>query len=67
MKLSARWLYGVAAFAATLIAVSAIVQSVRQGSWSPILSVGWLAAVIVAVLAPRGTCRCLQIRRRQPR
>jgi hypothetical protein len=67
MKLSARWLYGVAAFAATLIAVSAIVQSVRQGSWSPILSVGWLAAVIVAVLAPRGTRRCLQIRRRQPR
>ena len=67
MKLSARWLYGVAAFAATLIAVSAIVQSVQQGSWSPILSVGWLAAVIVAVLAPRGTRRCLQIRRRQPR
>jgi hypothetical protein len=67
MKLSARWLYGVAAFAATLIAVSAIVQSIRQGSWSPILSVGWLAAVIVAVLAPRGTRRCLQIRRRQPR
>jgi hypothetical protein len=67
MKLSARWLYGVAAFAATLVAVSAIVQSIRQGSWSPILSVGWLAAVIVAVLAPRGTRRCLQIRRRQPR
>ena len=67
MKLSARWLYAAAAIAAMLIAVSAIVQSVRQGSWSPILSVGWLAAVIVAVLAPRGTRRCLQIRRRQPR
>jgi len=41
--------------------------SVRQGSWSPILSVGWLAAVVIAVISPRGTRRCLQIRRRQPR
>ena len=67
MKLSARWLYAAAGTTAMLIAVSAIVQSVRQGSWSPILSVGWLAAVIIAVLSPRGTRRCLQIRRRQPR
>jgi antitoxin (DNA-binding transcriptional repressor) of toxin-antitoxin stability system len=67
MKLSARWLYAAAAIAATLIVVSAIVQSVRQGSWSPILSVGWLAAVIVAVASPRGARRCLRIRRRQPR
>jgi hypothetical protein len=67
MKRSARWLYGVAAVAAVLIAVSAIAASVRQDSWSPILSVGWLAAVIVAVTSPRGTRRCLRIRRRQPR
>ena len=67
MKLSARWLYGVAAAAALLVAVSAIVQSVRQGSWSPLLSVGWLAAVIIAVISPRGTRRCPRIRRRQPR
>ena len=67
MKRSARWLYGVAAVAAVLIAVSAIAASVRQDSWSPILSVGWLAAVIIAVTTPRGTRRCLQIRRRQPR
>ena len=67
MKRSARWLYGVAAVAAVLIAVSAIAASVRQDSWSPILSVGWLPAVIVAVTTPRGTRRCLQIRRRQPR
>jgi hypothetical protein len=67
MKLSARCLYGVAAVAAVLTAVSAIVQSVRQGSWSPLLSAGWLAAVIIAVISPRGTRRCLQIRRRQPR
>ena len=67
MKLSARWLYAAAAIAAMLIAVSAIVQSVRQGSWSPVLSAGWLAAVSIAVISPRGTRRCLQIRRRQPR
>jgi hypothetical protein len=67
MKRSARWLYGVAAVAAVLIAVSAIAASVRQDSWSPILSVGWLAAVIIAVTTPRGTRRCLRIRRRQPR
>jgi hypothetical protein len=67
MKLSARWLYGVAAAAALLIAVSAIAASVRQGSWSPLLSVGWLAAVIIAVISPRGTRRCPRIRRRQPR
>ena len=64
MKLSVRWLYGVAAAAALLVAVSAIVQSVRQGSWSPLLSVGWLAAVIIAVISPRGTRRCLPLRRR---
>ena len=64
MKRSVRWLYGVAAAAALLVAVSAIVQSVRQGSWSPLLSVGWLAAVIIAVISPRGTRRCLPLRRR---
>jgi predicted membrane channel-forming protein YqfA (hemolysin III family) len=64
MKLSARWLYGVAAVAALLVAVSAIVQSVRQGSWSPVLSVGWLAAVLIAVASPRGGRRCLPHRRR---
>jgi predicted membrane channel-forming protein YqfA (hemolysin III family) len=64
MKPSARWLYGVAAVAALLVAVSAIVQSVRQGSWSPVLSVGWLAAVLIAVTSPRATRRCLPHRRR---
>jgi hypothetical protein len=64
MKLSTRWLYGVAAVAALLVAVSAIVQSVRQGSWSPVLSVGWLAAVLIAVTSPRASRRCLPHRRR---
>jgi hypothetical protein len=47
-----------------LVAVSAIVQSVRQGSWSPVLSVGWLAAVLIAVTSPRAARRCLPLRRR---
>jgi hypothetical protein len=64
MKLSARWLYGVAAVAALLVAVSAIAASVRQGSWSPVLSVGWLPAVIIALASPRATRRCLPLRRR---
>ena len=64
MKLATRWLYAVAAIAALLVAVSAIVQSVRQDSWSPVLSVGWLAAVIIAVTSPRATRRCLPLRRR---
>jgi len=64
MRLGRQWLYVVAGLAALLVAVSAIVQSVRQGSWSPLLSVGWLAAVIIAVISPRGTRRCLPLRRR---
>jgi len=59
-----QWLYVAAGLAALLVAVSAIVQSVRHGSWSPLLSVGWLAAVIIAVISPRGTRRCLPLRRR---
>jgi hypothetical protein len=64
MKLGRRWLYVVAGLAAVLVAVSAIVQSVRQDSWSPLFSAGWLAAVIIAVTSPRGTRRCLPLRRR---
>ena len=64
MRLGRQWLYVVAGLAALLVAVSAIVQSVRQGSCSPLLSVGWLAAVLIAVISPRGTRRCLPLRRR---
>jgi hypothetical protein len=65
MKLGTRWLYVVAGLAVTLVAVSAIVQAVRQGSWSPLISVGWLPAVIVATW-PRAGYRCLP-RRNQAR
>ena len=42
----------VAGLAAGLVAVSAVVQAVRQGSWAPVASVSWLLAVI-AVTWPR--------------
>lgn len=59
-----RWLYLIAGLAAAFVAVSSIVQAARQGSWDPIVSVGWIPAVIVATLSG-GRRRCLP-RRRSP-
>jgi hypothetical protein len=41
------------------VAVAAIVQAIREGSWGPIISVGWLPAVIVAS-RPGSVRRCLR-------
>jgi hypothetical protein len=65
MKPSARWLYLLAAVAATFVAVSSVVAAVRQGSWEPVLSVGWLPAVIVATWPGNYRRRCLPRRRGQ--
>jgi len=65
MRPRTTWLYAVAGVVAALVAVSAIVQAVRQQSWSPLISVGWLPAVIVATW-PRAGYRCLP-RRNQAR
>jgi hypothetical protein len=43
------------------ITVSSIALAIRQGSWAPIASVGWLPAVIVATWP--GTYRRCQPRR----
>ena len=43
-----RWLWLVAVLAAVFVAVSSIVVAVRQGSWAPIIAVGWIPAVVVA-------------------
>jgi len=59
MKRWARWIYLVAAAAATFVAVSSITQAIGQGSWSPIVSVGWIPAVIVAAW-PGAQRRCLR-------
>ena len=48
MRSCARWFYVVTGLAVAFVAVAAIVQAIREGSWGPIISVGWLPAVIVA-------------------
>ena len=53
-----RWLYLIAGLAVAFIAVSSVVQAIRQGSWGPVVSVGWLPAVVVAVW-PGTYRRCL--------
>ena len=59
-----RWLYLIAGLAVAFVAVSSIVQAVRQGSWGPVISVGWLPAVVVAAW-PGTYRRCLPRRNRR--
>jgi hypothetical protein len=45
---------------AAFIAIASVAQAIRQDSWSPIWSIGWLPAVLVVSLwAPtsRRSCR----------
>ena len=58
MKPWTRWLYLIAGLAALFVAVSSVVQAVRQGSWAPVVSVGWMPAVVVAAW-PGTRRRCL--------
>jgi hypothetical protein len=59
----ARWMYVITGIAVTVVAVSSIVQAIRQGSWSPIIEIGWLPAVVVATWWPGTRRRCLPQRR----
>ena len=59
-----RWLYLIAGLAAVLVAAASAAQAIRQGSWTPVISVAWLPAVIVACWPGSGR-RCLP-RRRTP-
>jgi hypothetical protein len=52
--------------AAAVVSAASVVLAVRQHSWAPVASVGWLPAVIVAALATPGR-RCLPRRARQGR
>ena len=49
----------VSGLAAAIVVVSAAVQAIRQGSWEPIITVGWLPAVVVATWWPGSRGRCL--------
>ena len=59
MKPWARWGYGLAGLVVAFVAVSSIVQAIRLGSWTPVLSVGWLPAVVAASWPGAGR-RCLR-------
>jgi hypothetical protein len=60
------WFTVIAGLAAAFVAVSSITLAIRQDSWGPIVSVGWLPAVIVATW-PATYRRCLPRRNQQPR
>jgi hypothetical protein len=64
MKPWKRMLYLIAGLAVALVAVASAAQAIRQNSWTPIVSVAWLPAVIVATWPGSGR-RCLP-RRRTP-
>jgi hypothetical protein len=64
VRLWKRWLYLISGLAVVFVAAASAAQAVRQGSWAPVVSVGWLPAVIIASWPGAGR-RCLQ-RRRAP-
>jgi hypothetical protein len=51
MRPCKRWFYLVSRLVVAFVAVSSIVAAISAGSWSPVVSVGWLPAVSVRVLA----------------
>jgi hypothetical protein len=63
MRSLKRWLYALGGLAALIVAVASAAQAIRQGSWAPIVSVGWLPAVIVASWPGAYRRRCLLRRR----
>ncbi len=65
MRQCAPWVRVITAVAVAVVAVSSIVAAVRQGSWGPVVSVGWLPAVVVAVWWPGMQRSCLPRRRGQ--
>ena len=66
MKPWARWMYVLTAAAVAVVAVSSIVAAARQGSWGPLIAVGWLPAVVVATWWPGTRRRCLPRRPGSP-
>jgi hypothetical protein len=62
VKARTRWLYLIAVLAAGFVAASVIAAAIRQDSWGPVASVGWMPAVILATW-PGASRRCLGRRR----
>ena len=57
MKTWIRLVQVVAGIAAAFVAISSVTLAIRQASWEPVISVGWLPAVIVAT-RPGAYGRC---------
>jgi hypothetical protein len=64
MRAWTRGLQVIAGLALVLVAVSSVVQAIRQGSWGPIAEGLWIPAVVVAACWPGTYRRCLPRRNR---
>jgi hypothetical protein len=49
---------------AAFIEVSSIAQAIRQESWGPMATTGWLPAVVLASYRPTRTTACRRLRSR---
>ena len=50
------------------VEVASIVQAIRQQSWAPMYTTGWLPVVVLASMSPAGARRCgLRLGRRAQR
>lgn len=63
MRCRTGWTYAITWLAVAFVSVASAVQAIREGSWGPVISVGWLPAVVVAA-RPGSYRRCLGPRRR---
>jgi hypothetical protein len=65
MKRWTRLMYVITGVVVAVVAVSSVAQAIRQGSWEPIVAVGWLPAVVAATCWPGTRGRCLPRRHSQ--
>jgi hypothetical protein len=49
---------------AVFIEVASIAQAIRQDSWGPMTTTGWLPVVVLASYRPARTTACWPLRRR---
>jgi len=66
MKPWVQWLYVFSGVAVAVVVVSSVVAAVRQGSWEPLIAMGWLPAVLVAAWWPGTRRRCAPRRQGSP-
>ncbi len=62
MRSSKGWSYLIIGLAVAFVPVACVAQAIRQGSWTPVISMGWYPAVVVACW-PGASRRCLPRRR----